>query len=137
MGKTLLHRLFGFGRFPMAMRPILEREGIVLADEGIGGTVTFRNFRAPGRRYSYRKNWFTGSLVITEIRFAGFAFGKPVINVPLDGPHLGKLDCELERRGTVLRAAFDSSDFHDDWSGDIEVRFRTPQAPLFLERLRV
>lgn len=136
MSKTLLHRLFGLGAFPKAMRPVLAAEGIVLADEGIGGTVTFRHFRAPGRRYSYRKNWFIGSLVITEIRFAGFAFTKPIINVPLEGPHLGKLDCELERDGAVLRVAFDASEFHEDWSGDVAVRFRTPKASSFLKRLR-
>ena len=137
MSKTLLHRLLGFGQLPKAMRPILEGEGIVLLDEGIGGSITFRNFRAPGRRYSYRKTWFAGSLVVTELRFAGFAFRRPVINVPLEGPHLGKLDLSLEKRDTVIRIAFDSSDFHDDWSGDIECRFRTSKAQLFLERLQV
>ena len=30
MSKTLLHRLFGFGGVPKAMKPILEQEGIVL-----------------------------------------------------------------------------------------------------------
>ena len=136
MSKTLLHRWFGFGRLPKAMRPILESEGILLVDEGVGGSVTFRKFRAPGRRHGYRKSWFTGSLVVTEIRFAGWVYSKPVINVPLEGPHLEKLDCELERDGAVLRVAFDAADFHDDWSGDVEVRFRTPQACAFFERLR-
>ena len=135
MSKTLLHRLFGFGGVPEAMKPILEQEGIVLLDEGIGGSITFRNFRAPGKRYSYRKNWFTGSLVVTELRFAGFAFRRPVINVPLEGPHLDKLDCSLEKEHAVLRVAFDSSDFHEDWSGMIECRFRTPMARQFLERI--
>ena len=135
MSKTLLHRLFGFGNLPKAMRPILEREGIVLAEEGIGGSITFRKFRAPGRRYSYRKNWFTGSLVVTELRFAAFAFRRPVINVPIEGPHIGKLAGSLEKDGNVLVVAFESADFHDDWSGAIECRFRTTKARLFLERL--
>jgi len=137
MSKTLLHWLFGFGGVPKAMKPILEQEGIVLLDEGIGGSITFRNFRAPGKRYSYRQNWFTGSLVVTELRFAGFAFGRPVINVPLEGPHLKKLECSLEKEHTILRVAFDSSDFHEDWSGEIVCRFRTPKARQFLERLRI
>lgn len=137
MSKTLLHRLFGFGAVPKAMKPILEQEGIVLLDEGIGGSITFRNFRAPGKRYSYRKNWFTGSLVITELRFAGFAFSRPVINVPLEGLHLSKLDCSLEKEHAILRVAFDSSDFHEDWSGAIECRFRTPKARQFLERIEI
>jgi hypothetical protein len=135
MSKTLLHRLFGFGSVPKAMKPILDQEGIVLLDEGIGGSITFRNFRAPGKRYGYRKNWFTGSLVITELRFAGFAFSRPVINVPLEGAHSSKLECSLEKERTILRVAFDSADFHEDWSGAIECRFRTPKARQFLERI--
>lgn len=47
------------------MRPVLAAEGIVLEDEGVSGSVTFRDFRAPGRRYSLRKSWFLGSLVVT------------------------------------------------------------------------
>ncbi len=136
MRKTLLYRLFGLGRIPKAMRPILEREGIVLMDKGIGGSVTFRKFRAPGRRYSYRKNWFCGSLVVTGLRFAGFAFRRPVINVPLEGPHLDKLDVSLENNDTVVRVGFESGDFHEDWSGRVECRFRTAKAPLFLEHLQ-
>lgn len=137
MSKTLLYRWFGFGRLPKPMMPILEQEGIRLLDEGVGGSITFRNFRAPGKRYGYRKNWFTGSLVVTKLRCAGFAFRRPVINVPLEGPYLDKLDCSLEKEGAVLRVAFDSSDFHEDWSGMIECRFRTPKARHFLERLRI
>ena len=137
MSKTLLYRWFGFGRLPKPMMPILEQEGIALLEEGIGRSITFRNFRAPGKRYSYRKNWFTGSLIVTELRFAGFAFRRPVINVPLEGPYLDKLECSLEKEHAVLRVAFDSSDFHDDWSGMIECRFRTPMARQFLERIGV
>ena len=134
MGKTLLHRLFGAGRIPKAMLPILQQEGIVLLDEGIGGTIIFRNFRAPGRRSAYRRNWFTGSLVLTGLRFAGFQFSKPIINVPLEDRWLNELDCSL-RDETTLCVGFDSSVFHEDWSGAIEVRFTTEYARLFLERL--
>ncbi len=134
MGKTLLHRLFGAGRIPKAMLPILQQEGIVLLDEGIGGSIIFRNFRAPGKRYSYRSNWFTGSLVLTGIRFAGFQYSKPIINVPLEEKWLNELDCSVRREKT-LSVSFDSSAFHEDWSGMIECRFSTNYARLFLERL--
>ena len=134
MGKTLLHRLFGAGRIPKAMAPILEQEGIVLLDEGIGGSIIFRNFRAPGKRYSYRSNWFTGSLVLTGLRFAGFQYSTPIINVPLEEKWLNELDCSV-RGEKKLSVSFDSSAFHEDWSGMIECRFSTAYARLFLERL--
>lgn len=133
--KTLLHRWFGFGRLPKAMVPILEREGIVLLEEGLSGSVTFRKFRAPGKRYGYRRNWFCGCIVITGIRVAAFAFGKPVINLPLEPARLESLSCSLEKDGKVLCVSFDASAFHDDATGRIECRFRTDLARSYLERL--
>ncbi|MEJ7848655.1 MAG: hypothetical protein WKF92_11275 [Pyrinomonadaceae bacterium] len=48
MSKTFLYRFFGIGGIPTNVRAEIEREGVVLFDEGIRGTVTYINFRAPG-----------------------------------------------------------------------------------------
>ncbi len=135
MKKTLFYRLFGWGQLPKAMRPILESEGIALVDEGIGGSVTLRKFRSPTRRSSYRCSWFTGSLVVTGIRFAAFSISRPLINVPLDEERLGLLDCSIEK-GTKLKVAYDAADFDDNTTGKVELRFRTREARLFLERIK-
>ena len=134
MGKTLLHRLFGLGKVPRRVLPNLEQEGIVLLDEGISGSVTFRNFRAPGRRHSWKRSWFTGSLVITGNRFAAFAFSKAIVNVPLDDDRMSELRVSIDGEATLC-VQFDPSAFHEDWSGTLECRFSTPLARLFLERL--
>jgi hypothetical protein len=134
MGKTLLHRLFGLGKIPGRVLPGLEQEGIVLLEEGIGGSVTFRNFRAPGKRYSWRRSWFTGSLVLTRMRVAAFAFSKPIIDVPLGDDRLEELRCSLEGEATLC-VRFDPAAFHEDWSGQVECRFSTPRARSFLEKL--
>lgn len=47
MAKTFLYRLFGYGKLPPYTRRQLEHEGIVLRDEGISGSATYRNFRSP------------------------------------------------------------------------------------------
>lgn len=131
---SLLHQVFGLGKIPKAMVPVLEQEGIIMKEEGISGSVTFRNFRAPWKRYGYRRNWFLGSIVITEKRFAAFQFSKPIINVSLEKDHLDKLRRTLEGEDTLC-VQFDAADFHEDWSGAIACRFTTPDARLFLERL--
>jgi len=136
MSQTILYRLFGLGRLPRPMVPVLEREGIVLRDEGIGGSITFRKFRAPGRRSRYRRNWFSGSLVVTELRFAAFAYSKPLINLPVEPAQLSKLEGSLEKDGAVLCVAFEASVFQDDASGRVECRFRTPRARSYLEKIR-
>ena len=132
--KTLLHRLFGWGKIPKKYAPTLRDEGIVLLEEGIGGSITFRKFKAPGRYHSYKKSWFTGSIVITEKTFAAFAFMKPVIFVPLDHEKFSELKCNVEE-GKTLFVKFDASTFHEKWSGTIECRFKTSKARQFLDRL--
>jgi hypothetical protein len=42
----------------------------------------------------------------------------------------------LEDNNEVLCVAFDASLFNSDWSGSVEYRFRTPEAPRFLELLQ-
>jgi hypothetical protein len=135
MGKTLLHRLFGLGKIPGRISPGLEQEGIVLLEEGIGGSVIFRNFRAPGKRYSWRRSWFTGSLVLTRKRLAAFAFSKPLIDVPLGDDRIGELRCSLEGEA-ILCVRFDPSAFYEGWSGQVECRFSTPRARSFLEQIQ-
>ena len=92
MPKTILHKLFGAGKIPKKYAPTLTAESIVLLDEGIGGSITFKNFRAPGRRYAAKKSWFTGCLVLTEQTFAAFALHKPLIYVPLTDERIVKLN---------------------------------------------
>ncbi len=135
MKKTLFYRLFGWGQLPKKMRPILESEGIVLFDEGVGGTVTLRNYRSRTRISGYRCSWFTGSIVITGIRFAAFSISRPLINVPLDIERLRLLDCSIEK-GTKLKVAYDAADFDDNTTRKVELRFKTAKARFFLERIQ-
>ena len=132
--KSLLYRLFGWGALPLAARARLEVEGIALLDEGVPGSVSLRNFRKPGRYSGYRCNWFSGSIVLTRHRIAGFAFSRPVIDLPLSSPAISQLQCSVER-GKRLSIEFDVSVFHDGWSGHSNVRFKTPLAVQFVEHL--
>jgi hypothetical protein len=134
MSKTLLHRLFGLGNVPRRYARALRQESIVLLDEGICGSVTRKRFRAPGRRHSWKKSWFTGSLVLTEHTFAAFAMTRPLVFVPLADKRLAELRCGMEERGALL-VAYDASLFNDRASGVVECRFRTEKAHLFLEQL--
>jgi hypothetical protein len=135
LAKTLLYRLFGVGKIPAQWRATMESEDIVLMDEGIGGTVTYRDFRSPGRRASWKKSAFSGAIALTRTRLLALQFGNPVINVPLDDQRLRQMQFSGEGADRIL-IAFNANLFHDDWSGTIEYRFRTPEAPAFLKSLR-
>jgi hypothetical protein len=135
MKKTLLYRLFGVGKIPAGARAALESEGVLLSDEGVKGSVTYRNFRSPGRRSNWKRQWYTASIALTKTRLLAFAYSNQIIDVPLADPRFRRLEFSLEDE-TALLVAFDASLFHDDWSGAIEYRFKTPHARAFLARLR-
>ncbi len=134
MSKTIFYKLFGWGKIPEAMLPILQQEGIVLGEEGLSGTVYFKNFRAPGKRYSRRISWFSGSIVLTKKRLVAWSYSKPIINVLVDGDSFHALHFFLKDEKT-LAVKFDSSVFNEQWSGDIEYRLKVSQPRLFLQHL--
>lgn len=134
MPKTLLYKLFGIGRVPKRVRAGLEAEQILILEEGIGGSVTYRKYRARGKRFGLRRVWFTGSLAATRTRIVAFAYSRNILNVPFDHPRHGNLDIQVEP-GNVLLVAFDAQDFHPEQSGRIEFRFRAERAREFVDYL--
>jgi hypothetical protein len=135
MPKTLLYRLFGVGKIPPQLRATLESEDLLLIDEGIRGSVTYHDFRAPGRRSSWRRVAFSGSIALTKARLLALQYSRPAINVPLTDERIRQLRCSVEGDETLL-VAFDANLFHNDWSGKIEYRFHTSQASAIFSTLQ-
>ena len=133
MGKTVLYRLLGVGKLPRRYAARLEQEGIVITDEGFGGSVVLRSFRAPGRRHSYKQSWFTGSFALTQKTFAVFAFSRPIVLIGVDDERLQELHCSADH--STFHVSFDASKFHESWSGSVECRLRTAKARQLLSRL--
>jgi hypothetical protein len=134
MKKALLYRLFGIGKIPAPLFAQLNAEGMVLFDEGIKGSVTYRDFRAPRRHANWRRTGFAGSIALTRERLVGLSFSNFVINVPLVDERIRAVHFSVEENG-ALCMAFDAGLFHADWSGSIECRFRTPEARRLIDLL--
>src|SRR5262249_41039218 len=105
--KTLFHRLFGVGKIPAELKARLEKEGVLLADEGIPGAVTFRDYRMPGQRGLFRRNWYTAAIALTEVRLVGLRRSNYIINVPWTDERLKQMRFTLERDDKLL-IAFDA-----------------------------
>lgn len=134
MRKTILYKLFGLGAIPKKVRPILEKEGIVLLEEGIGGRLISTNVKGPMRRHLYRSEGFTGSLVITKKRILCFTYWKRQINIAVEDPKLSNIYVSMPDKHT-LSISFEASLFRNDWSGIMEFRFNSGQAQHFLDIL--
>jgi len=134
MTKTLLYRLFGVGKIPRQLSATLQSEGILLLDEGIAASVTYLDFRAPGKYSNWRRQWFPGAIALTQVRLVALQYSNMAINVPVTDERMRSLRFSVEEQ-TTLVIAFDPALFHNDWSGTMEYRFRTSQAQVFLEKL--
>lgn len=135
VAKTFLYRLFGVGKIPPALLNELQSEGIVLMEQGVKGSITYRNFRAPGRAAAWRRVWITTALVLTKTRLVALSDAKPFIDVPLADKRIRELKYSVGDNDT-LGITFDASLFHTDWSGVLEYRVSTPQAKQYVEQLQ-
>ena len=112
----------------------LQPEGIVLFEEDVKGSMTFRNFRSPGRYSNWRKVLITSLVVLTGKRLLALKGSSPIIDVPLTDERLRRMKFSVEGEKTLL-VAFDANLFQPDWSGAIEYRFKTANAREFMQNL--
>lgn len=134
MKKSWLYRWFGLGAVPRKLRRVLAAEGIVIADEGMGGWFIARDVRATGKRYWRRREYFIGCLVLTSQRIIGFTYHKRQINIATDDPRLSRLFASVPETG-VLEISFEAAEFRDNWSGVLEFVFKTDLARAFYDAL--
>lgn len=135
MSKNIFYRLFGIGKIPADYRAALHGEGVILAAEGISGSVTYRNFRSPQRISNWKRQWHVGALALTGVRLLGFQFSKPILDVSFSDARFTQMRFSIENENTLL-TAFAASLFQKDWSGEIEYRFKTPQAEAFFGEIK-
>lgn len=134
MKKSILYRLFGLGAVPKKLLPVLEREGVLALDEGMGGWFKAAHVDGPGKRYRHRSERFSGCLVVTNERVVCYTYGKRQINISVKDPRMADLHVDVpeERRLTI---SFESSVFRPGWTGVMEFRFDTEKALLFRDAL--
>lgn len=117
--KTFLHKWFGIGKIGEPLLSELKNEGIVASDEGIPATITYLNFRAPGRYHNWKRRWMTGALAVTEKRLVLQQYSTPVINISLTDERFRKLQVSCEAEDALL-FEFEPNLFLENSSGKIE-----------------
>jgi hypothetical protein len=122
------------GILPDSLQKELASEQVVLLEQHLKATITWRNFRAPHRRDGIRKDWTRGSLAITRSRVLVWAQRMRQVDVTYDSPLFDALELATEPGRLVI--GFDVHRFHDDWSGRMEVRLRHPEPDRLLDTIR-
>ncbi len=130
-----LTRFFKPGRLSERLKAQLETEGLLLLAEGVGVSVSYRRFKAPGKFFLYKRAYGVGSLALTSHRIIAQTYGRTIIDTPYDDPKFKAIAFALERKR--LSASFDPSVFNPRQSGDVSIHFRLPDpaaAAVILER---
>jgi hypothetical protein len=129
--------LLGNGTLKPALRAALESESVALIEEGLPGSITYANFKAPGRRYRGKITGECFGLGISEQRLALYCRSGRVklIDQPFTEPRLSALDVSLENEDNVaLRIDYDRVAV-PKVSGQMTIRARTPNAARVVEEL--
>ena len=133
--KTLLYKFFGIGKINEPLLSKLKIEEIIASDEGIKSTITYRNFRAPGRYSNWKRRWFSGAIALTKKRLVLQQYSQPVINLELTDERFQQIKISLET-ADILLFEFEPNLFLENASGEIEWRCRTPHAKIIADVLQ-
>jgi hypothetical protein len=126
--------LLGSGRFPEGLRAELQAEHAEVLEEGLRGSITYRGYRAPGRRYSFRKVAVSGAIALTQRRLVVRVGRGQEVDLALDDARLSALRATLDEPDRLC-LAFDAGAFRDDRSGTVELRLTTARAGRVVELL--
>ena len=127
--------MLGSGRISDDLRAALAAEGPLFMAEELTGSITYRNYRAPGQYSGLRKQATSGAIAVTPQRLVVWAGRGKNIDVPLDDPLRAAINVTLDKPDRIC-FAYDAGRFSSDRSGTVEVRLRTVQAPQVADLLR-
>ncbi len=119
-------RMLGIGRLPVEADALMPPDDRLLVCENLFCSVTLRNFRAPGRACNWKRQWFAGSIAVSENHIIAFRGRRRMINTAFDDPRFFKISFAADEYN--LYVAHDAALYRNDWSGQIESRFHTPEA---------
>lgn len=114
------------GRLPDDVRASLAAEELLVLDEDLLGSITYRRYRANGVRVRRKQVALAGAVAVTTRRLLVWAAGSKHVDVPLAHPLRLALDVQAEK--DLLHIAYDAKAFRADRSGRVELRFTTTHA---------
>ena len=122
--------------FPPDGQQLIENDAHPWIEEHILGSMTYRKFRSPQKRFNNKVSKFRGSLAVTDKRVLGYAYTKRQVNVAFDDARIQHMTF-YSQGDNKLNIKLDANLFHPTWSGEIECSFTTPRAQEFASRINM
>jgi hypothetical protein len=125
---SLFTRSSGSGQLPPQIRADLAAQDVLFLQEGLKGSITNRNYRAPGQYTWLGKHAIRAALAITADRVViALSAAYKELDVPRSGPWERVITANAERPDVVC-ISWQVGAFHRDQSGTKEVRLRIADA---------
>jgi hypothetical protein len=118
--------LLGSATMPANLRSSLEAEGITFLAEGLTGSITYRNYKAPGKRYGVAKQGTAGAIGISGQRLVVWVSRGGYVDIPL--AMVGSAVQASSDQPDRVSFKYDAGRFRPETSGQVEIRLKTPQA---------
>lgn len=112
---------------PEKLRVTLHAEGVLLMEEGLPGSITYRRYRDGEKSYRWRREQFVAAVVVTGKRLVVWAAGMRQVDMPFDSPLRAALAVSVKGADQLL-IAYDAAAFSASRSGRVELRVRTGRA---------
>lgn len=125
--------LLGSATMPANLRSSLEAEGITFLVEGLTGSITYRNYRAPGRYSSRAKQGTAGAIGISGQRLVVWVSRGGYIDIPL--AMAGSAVQVSSDKPDRVSFKYDAGRFRPETSGQVEIKLKTPQAAQIMNLL--
>jgi hypothetical protein len=122
-------------KLPEAKMAEFESEGLLAVGEYVKAKLTYLNYKAPGKRFGYKKVWFRAHVALTKVRFFAIVYGKLSIDIPFADERSRAMRFTVEN-GQFLLVSFDAGLFHPEWSGTLEYRFAVPEPQQFVDLIQ-
>lgn len=114
-------------RLPPDLYEQLVAEGVLLLDQALRGSITYRRFRTAHGYSNWRRVPVTGTVVVTGQRLLVWAANAKQVDLPIGHPLRAAVTFSV-RRSDRLHIEADAARFGTAVSGRIEYRFRTRHA---------
>ena len=129
--------LLGNGTLKPEVRAALEADGLILLEEGLRGSIRYRHFKAPGKRFHGKVTAECFGLGLSETRLALYCRSgrSRLIDAPLSEPRLQTFELSLDGDDRlVVHIDFDRFT-EPKVSGQMTIRMTTPNARRLLEHV--
>jgi uncharacterized protein DUF1707 len=116
---------------PEPLRAVLRAEGVLVLAERLRGSITYRDYRAPGEYSSWAKEPVSGTVALTGRRLQVWTGDAKRVDVPFDHPMRAAVSLSVENSNRLRIALTPHEDAN--WTGRMELRFTTPHATAIAE----